>query len=168
MAKMKSINKKEMKEALITKWYQLSDYDLKMVNIYSPSWAMTLNLVYGNFDEFKKFFADKHKKEVEYEACVAFFCSDKIKGIQHHYMVIQDQKFRAKDYGSIAHELHHFVHFALEEKGMEYHKSSEEAFAYLQGYFMEMTVRAFAELDRHEKENETKKPVRKKKKIGGC
>jgi hypothetical protein len=60
-----------------------------------------------------------------------------------------------------------FTHYYLRDIGLIYCQESEEAFAYFQGYFMDLVIRAFIELKKKLKENDlrkSKKRVRSRRK----
>ena len=63
-----------------------------------------------------------------------------------HSILIQENNWTAKNYGTLAHEVHHLTHCGLEEKGATYGTGGEEVYAYTQGFFMEMVVRALINL----------------------
>lgn len=142
----KVISKNELKDALITKWLKPKGYDLAMTSINSEVFAVTVNLVYGKYDEFKKFIKEKHGFDTEFKDCVAMCLRIQDNGVTWHYVLIQKNEWYAENYGTICHELHHLTHFVLDDKGIVYCRESEEVFAYVQGFFMEMVVRAFMEL----------------------
>lgn len=151
--KLKVIKKETYSPPIVNEWVKDDGYNLKFCSISNHTFSLNLNLVYGDYDEFKKYLKQEFGTLLEHESCVAMVVSgikDK-KGIIWHFMLIQSNDWTAKDYGILAHETHHFVHFGLGEKGINYGESGEECFAYTQGYFMEMIVRAFVHLRRKSK-----------------
>lgn len=142
----KIISKNEMNETVISKWRKPKGYDLAMCELSVHPLKIYVNLVYGNYKIFKKFVKDKNAFDIEYDECTAICVSFKKEGIQWHYILIQKNEWRAEDYGTICHELHHLTHFTIGEKGVTYEQGVEEIYAYIQGYFMELVVRAFVEL----------------------
>ncbi|MGV8131595.1 MAG: hypothetical protein ACP5N7_05855 [Candidatus Pacearchaeota archaeon] len=142
----KIISKNEFKEVLISKWMKPKGYELEMTQLSLMAFGIYTNLIFGKYSEFKKFIKDKHNFDTEHEACMAMVVQVKDKGVTWNYMLIQENEWSAENYGTIAHELHHLTHFVLSDKGVNYGEGGEEVFAYIQGYFMELVVRAFIEL----------------------
>lgn len=112
---------------------------------------MSLNVVFGDFKEFKNFIKNKHDQNIATKHANAMYVGIDEPQCFWHYINIQKNNWLAEDYGVLCHELHHFVHGALEEKGCIYGSGGEEVYAYMQGYFMELLVRAFIELKKNEK-----------------
>lgn len=142
----KIISKNEFKEVVISRWIKPKGYQLSMTSIEVAALKITVNLVFGKYDQFKKFIKDNHDFDTVHEACTAMVVTLKDEGVTWHYMLIQENEWTAEHYNTICHELHHLAHFVLSEKGITYGEGGEELFAYIQGYFMEMVVRAFVEL----------------------
>lgn len=147
----KLLTKSVMREQVVSEWVRPKGYDLSAVTISLPIFKISLNLVLGDFDEFSRFIKDTF--DVECKDCAkAYFCcfNDKDK-VHWNWILIQRNDWRAEDYGTLAHELHHFVHSALDETGVAYGTAGEEVYAYMQGYFMELVVRAFIMLGKVKK-----------------
>ncbi len=142
----KTITKKELNSVLVSKWRKPKGYDLSFTDISCPSMKLTLNVMFGKYDEFKRFMKNMHDFDTVHQACTAMCVMCKKDGTAWHYILIQENDWTADHYNTLVHELHHFIHFALDDKGVSYGMGGEEVFAYLQGYFMEMVVRAFIEL----------------------
>lgn len=147
----KYLVKKEYKEVVITQWIKPEGYKLAMCSLSCTSMKMDLNLFFGEYSEFKKFIKSEHDFDTEHETCIAMYVQNKKDGIVYFNMIIQKNDWLAEDYATIVHELHHFIHFALEEKGVNYGTAGEEVYAYLQGYFTELVIRAFVELKKVKK-----------------
>lgn len=148
--KIKALTKQTYKLPIVNEWVMQKGYDLKLCAISNHTFNLNLNLVYGSYEEFKKFLKEQFDTPLEHESCVAMVVSgikDK-EGVVWHFMLIQSNDWTAKDYGTLAHETHHFTHFGLGEKGISYGEAGEECFAYVQGYFMEMIVRSFVQLNK--------------------
>lgn len=135
-----------MREVLVTQWVQPAGFDLAVVTLNSQELKISVNLVFGELKEFKKFIASAYDHKVDVEDANALATTFTHEGKAWNYLLITKNDWHAEDYGTIAHELHHITHFALEEKGITYGSAGEECFAYVQGYFMELVVRAFMEL----------------------
>jgi hypothetical protein len=141
----RKLTRKTMKEIVIYEWLKPKGFEISAVCIKDPVYKISLNLIHGSFAEFKRFMLIKFNKKLDHDDASAMVFTFPHEGIQWHFMNIQKCDWYAEDYGTIAHELHHFVHFALDEKGNKYNLDGEEAYAYIQGYFMELIVRAFSE-----------------------
>ena len=142
---------KEMKEVVVSRWLQAKHFDLRCVNILAPMFNMTLNVAYGSYDEFKKFLKKEFDVDTEHKNAMAMVVTFEHENVCWHWMNIQKNDWTAEDYGVLAHELHHFTHFSLKEKGITYGEAGEELYAYFQGYFIELVVRAFAQLHKTQK-----------------
>lgn len=151
---------KERKEQVISEWIKAKGFDLSICTLRCVSLKLNVNLVFGEFEEFKKFIWETYKKEIEYKSANAFFLQFDKPECTWNFLLITENDWTAEDYGTICHELHHFTHFGLTEKGISYGEAGEECFAYVQGYFMELVVRAFVEL----RKAKDKKIINKKKK----
>ncbi len=144
---------KQFTPVLVTRWKSDRKLpDLKIVTLVDRVFTVSLNLAYGSYSDFAKFIYDEFKvedpkgnAEEHPEGMYVSFVSE---GVRWHWLLITEMEFTCKDYGTIVHELHHFVHNSIEGKGVIYSKDSEEAFAYVQGYFMDLVIRAFVELKR--------------------
>lgn len=145
------ITRKTRNEQTISEWIQPKGFNLSITTIQTDSMKITLNLVYGEFEEFKKFIKHTFDQEIKHSSANAFCMQFEHEKTTWNFMLITTNEWTAPDYGTICHELHHFVHFALDEKGVSYGAGGEEVFAYLQGFFMEMCVRAFVELSKANK-----------------
>jgi len=141
---------KEFRTSLISKWVYEKKHNLYVCTIYEQTLGIALNLVYGKLDDFNKMIKEKHGIDTTVGSCVALalhFKDDTTK-IGWNFVLIQENGWYAKDYGTICHELHHATHFAINEKGITYGDGGEELYAHTQGFFMEMVVRAFVELNK--------------------
>lgn len=148
----KVLTKKSYEAELITQWVKIKGFDLSACTINDPVMKMSLNLAFGNFDEFKKFMKKDYDKEVVFnDAHALAFSFDDKDHTRWNWVLITENDWYAADYGTICHELHHFTHFGLTEKGVNYGEGGEEVYAYTQGFFMEMVVRAFMELKKIKK-----------------
>lgn len=67
----------------------------------------------------------------------------------HKEMAIYEWK--SSDYGLMCHELHHFIHCSLPNNDIKYCEDTEEVYAHLQGWFMDLIVRAFIKLKKIKK-----------------
>jgi hypothetical protein len=142
----KVITDKEYKQSIISGWVKAKGYDLSVCTISSKTLKLSLNLVYGTFDVFKEFIQKEHGKEIKFDNAEALYLQVDDKDCAWNFILIQSMDWTANDYGVICHELHHFTHYGLEEKGVTYGTGGEEVYAYVQGHFMELVVRAFVEL----------------------
>lgn len=145
---MRKITKKEYKARLIGEWVKEEKYNLAICTIDEQTFGISCNVVYGKLPNFKKFLKDKYDFDIVLNDCIAMTVHfpDKKTGIAWNFILIQDNEWTAKDYGVLCHETHHLVHFNLPDKGINYGEGSEEVFAYVQGWFMEMLIRTLAEL----------------------
>lgn len=145
----KIISKNVYKTELIGTWYKPKGFDLSMTNIDCAPLKISVNLVYGKYDDFRRMILEQFGEDLKHDSCVAMCVTFKDKDQRHwNFVLIQENEWTAQHYGTICHELHHLVHFALSEKGVNYGEGGEEVYAYLQGYYMELVVRAFQELKR--------------------
>lgn len=149
--KIKTISKNVYKSIIINEWLKPEGFDLSICCVSEPVMKIALNIVYGDYKEFARFIKQQHAYDTEYESCVAMCLQVKKDGVAWNYINIQNNNWTAEHYGTMVHELHHFTHFALDEKGISYGSAGEELYAYVQGYFMEMLVRAFIELGKIKK-----------------
>ena len=147
----KIVCKQEMKETVISQWMKPKGYDFVMTSLELNVFNATAHLIFGKYDEFKKFAKDKHNFDTEYKSCTAMVVHIEDNGVQWHYILIQENDWTADHYNTIVHELHHLTHFLLDGKGVSYGIGGEEVFAYVQGYFMELVVRAFVMLKKKKK-----------------
>lgn len=142
----KILVKETMEETTITNWYKPKGFDLAIITISDPLFRSALNLVLGKYKEFKRFLLEICDHEIDREepqAILVFFTNKKDDNRMAYFMLIQSNDWLAEDYGTISHELHHFVHISLDKLGVKHSPESEETFAYKLGYFMERVVRAF-------------------------
>lgn len=145
--KAKIIVKETMREDVIGQWIKPAEFELSIVPIHANVFDFTLNVAFGAFTEYKNYILKEYGNEINSRDAAAMFNSfEDRKGRRWHFINIQKNDWTANDYGTIAHELHHAVHYGLSSRGIDYHDTSEEVFAYLQGYLMEMVVRAFQKL----------------------
>jgi hypothetical protein len=157
IALQKVITRKVHKEQTISEWCQPKGYKLSVCTLQTEAMKLTLNLVFGEFEEFKRFIKNTYEQDIKHNSANAFCMQFEHEKTTWNFMLITQNDWTAQDYGTIAHELHHFTHFALTEKGVSYGEGGEEVFAYTQGYFMELVVRAFVELRKALKTNRKKK-----------
>ncbi len=148
----KVITKKSYEKQLITQWVKVSGFNLSACTINDPVMKLSLNLVHGTFDEFKAFIKKTYEEDIPFNDASALALSFEDKEhCRWNWVLITENNWYAVDYGTICHELHHFTHFGLTEKGVTYGEGGEEVYAYTQGFFMEMVVRAFQELHKKNK-----------------
>lgn len=157
----KVIVKETMKEEVISEWVQPKDFDLKCVCLTVPAFKLSLNIAYGSYAEFKKFLKKEFDIDTEHKDCNAMAVTFDKDGTAWHWMNIQVNDWRAEEYGTICHELHHVTHFMYEKMGVTYGSAGEEAYAYLQGHLMELVVRAFVMLDKKLRPEKFKKKKKK-------
>lgn len=155
IARKRIVVKKTFNEEVISQWVEAAGFNLKCVSLNVPPFKLSLNVAYGPYDEFKKFLKKEFDQDTEHADCNAMAITFEKDGTTWHWMNIQVNEWRAEEYGTICHELHHVTHFMYDKMGVTYGNAGEEAYAYLQGYLMELVVRAFVQL---------KKSDRKKKK----
>lgn len=147
----KIIVNKERREQVISEWVKAKGFDLSICTVRDIALKLNLNVVFGDFDVFKDFIWNTHKEKITHASANAFFLQMEKPECTWNYILITKNDWTAEDYGTICHELHHFTHGGLQEKGIEYGSAGEECFAYVQGYFMEMMIRAFMELRKAKK-----------------
>lgn len=156
----KVISKNTYQLEAIGEWYKPKGYDLAMTNIDCDALKINVNLVYGTLDEFKKMILHQFNEKVEVVSCIAMYIQIEENSKPWHFVLIQGNEWTAQDYGTICHELHHLTHHALEEKGVTYGTGGEEIYAYVQGHFMELVVRAFVEYKKASKKKKVNKSKR--------
>ncbi len=143
MSKLKTdryLTRTEMRDVLITRWVKLKGFKLSLVSISDPTFKTTLNVVLGEHEEFKSYVLQQHKYVLKSKNPQALYFRHEEGGC---YILLNPRMdFTSSDYGDMVHELHHFTHDVLSLQGMDYTPEGEEAFAYLQGYYMEMLCRA--------------------------
>lgn len=148
--KYRTVTRKEYTPPAIGKWMEPAGYDLCVCDIQIHALCLSFHLCFGNLDEFWRY-AKEHsgldRDDGVYEALCAFI-ENPDGGENIRYILITENNWAAEDYGTICHELHHAIHFALNDKGVKYGDAGEEIYAYLQGHLMELVVRAFLELKR--------------------
>lgn len=142
----KIITKKTYSERVISEWVKPIGYDLSICTINTKAMEISFNLVYGTFAEFKTFLKKEYNHDIKFNGAHAIVVQFEYETVVWNFMLITQNTWTAQDYGTICHELHHLTHFALSDKGVSYGEAGEEVFAYTQGYFMELVVRAFVEL----------------------
>lgn len=147
----KTFVKDVMKEEVVGSWVKPKGFHLAAVSLHNSALKLNLNLVYGKFPEFKRFISKEFDETIDHKESLAYYIGFDHKGTRWHFVNIQKNDWLAEDYGTLAHELHHFVYGALYEKGVEYGRGGEEVFAYIQGHFMELVVRAFLMLKKRQK-----------------
>lgn len=156
---MKNVTKKVFTEVAISNWQEISNVYISSLTV--ECFCLSLNLVYGKLQDFKNYVKKQHEELVNIDECTAVFVSLKKEGVTWYYILIQENDWYAQDYGIICHELHHFIHKSLEEKGVTYAENSEEVYAYLQGHFMELVIKSLLELkkviDKNEENTTSKK-----------
>jgi hypothetical protein len=130
----------EVTERAISRWAKIKGFKLSVVTLSEPTFRTTINLVLGEHEEFKKYVLQQHQYVLKTKNPAALY-------MRHEdgatYILLNPRvDFTASDYGEMVHELHHFAHDALDRQGMDYTRDGEEAFAYVQGYYMELMCRA--------------------------
>lgn len=136
---------KSMKETTIGRWIKPTGFELPMIAIHNPLFNSSLNFCFGKYAEFRRFLLETYDVEIDNDEPVAVFVHFRNKKDDNkmaYFINLQSNEFRATDYGTIVHELHHFVHHSLNHIGMWASKDSEEVYAYSIGFFMERIMRA--------------------------
>lgn len=113
-----------------------------------------LNLVFvvGDYNEFRNYVKFHDDYDIGKKDCGGMYVyTDEKDGEMKRYLWVPSKDFTSNGYGTLCHELHHFTHQSLGDRGITYGTAGEELFAYFQGYFMELVVKAMVELDRIEK-----------------
>lgn len=162
--KLKTIVRKEYKPTVIGTWAEVVEFPGSRVNtITNELFAVSLNIFLGSKDDFKKLLTKTYDyKDFGSKAYQAVFVSFEFDDRKWNWINIPQMEFTAEDYGLYVHELHHFVHIALQNCGHRYDiDTSEELYASTIGWFMEMSMRAFAQLRIHEAGVNTKKKTKK-------
>lgn len=159
--KQKILVKETLQHEVVSEWVKPDGYNLSCVTIQFPMMKIALNVAFGEYEEFKKFLKKEFDFDTEHADAAAICVAFKHEKTQWHWINIQTNNWLAQDYGTICHELHHFVHFALGESGIQYGTAGEELFAYMQGQAMELVVRAFLKLKKHEAKREMRRNGRK-------
>ncbi len=149
--KTKVLVHKEFKEVSVGRWVEITGYNLRAVCIEAPMFRISLNVAFGPYEEFKRFVKTRFDVDVKHSGANAMVVTFEHEKTRWHWMNIQTCEWTAEEYGTIAHELHHFTHFGLTEMGVTYGEGGEEVYAYFQGYFMERVVRSFAILAKYDK-----------------
>jgi len=147
--KLKTIVRKEYNPTVIGKWAEIVEFPGTRVNtITNELLAISLNVFLGSKDDFKKFLTSTYDyKDFGSKAYQAVFVCFEFEDRKWNWINIPQMEFTAEDYGLFVHELHHFVHISLQNCGHRHDlDSSEELYASTQGWFMEMAMRAFAQL----------------------
>lgn len=143
----KALSKAKYTDEIVSSWYKAKGFDLVYCQVWNKMFGLCLNVVYADLDEFARWIKSKHNYTVEKgDALAMYLYIENPNGEIFKYMLIQTANWTADQYGTICHELHHFTHLALADIGIEYGRGGEELFAYFQGHYMEMVVRAFIEL----------------------
>lgn len=144
----KVLVKKAWEREAISQWVKQKQYELAIVSLSDHMLQLHLNVAFGPIKQFADFMRDRYDHELQHDDANALFVYGKGKDGQRYYFInVQSNSFKAKDYGTLAHELHHYVHMALyNSNGVEYSREGEEVYAYAIGYFMELLTRALAVL----------------------
>ncbi len=158
----KLVTRNENREVTITRWVRPKGYKLAVCEMSCNVFKSSLILCFGKSSEFKKFVKEYADYDCDIENANALYVYTKIKDETYNFILIQEFDYRAKDFGTLCHELHHFTHLSLERIGIDYGRGGEEVFAYFQGHFMEMIIKAFVELSK--KYDENLEPVKLKTK----
>lgn len=149
----KYINQKEFRPTVISRWGS-PNYapSASLCSIIHDESGMTLNLFIGSVEDFNTHCKNKYDKELVKRSYQALFFSNESEGTTIYWIHLLKNEFLAEDYNSIVHELHHFIHYALSDRNQPYHLDyTEEKYALMQGWFMEMVIRALVELNRIKK-----------------
>lgn len=147
--RIKTISKATKKILTISQWYKPELYDIHYCNILVPVLNLNFVLCFCTVDEFKRYIEEIAGRTLEAPADVpAEYISYDADGVSHRFIVISRNQWLAGDYGILAHELHHAAHCGLKDIGVSYTDSSEEVFAYVQGFLMEQVISAFIELEK--------------------
>lgn len=152
----KTLVDRTMAEEVIGPWRKVKGFGLSTVAIKVPVFKITLNVMYGPYDEFKRFILHKFDHQIKHGSANAIAVTFEHEKVRWNFINIQSCNWTAEEYGTLAHELHHTTHFALEDLGAVYGSGGEEVYAYLQGYLMELVVRAFVQLRKVEDKKKKK------------
>lgn len=158
----KTVTTKKLVTTLITSWKKIKGYDLTTCTLYFDVWSQELHLVHGKPEEFARYikevfnFSDG-KTHSDSAAMYAWLIRD---NVRYRFICLQVLDFYPGDYGTLAHEIHHFVHAELQARGVVYSEESEEVFAYYTGTIMEYACRALNELRKHAIKKLKKKKTR--------
>lgn len=144
----KFLNNIELQEVAITRWIKPKGYDLAVCEFANKMFGLNLILSFGSIQESRRLILSKTKYDIGEESPLALYVwhKDNETGVSTRFLLITENDWTAKDYGTICHELHHFAHNALDTIGVTYGSGGEELYAYFQGYFMELIIKAFQEL----------------------
>lgn len=144
-----------MKLQVIGPWLKPKGFDLYLCDVFNPMFDINLMLCFGSLKEFSRYILEREEYVVESKTALAMYVYTNKNDKRSNYLIFTENEWCAKDYGTIAHELHHFTHFALDAIGVTYGIGGEELYSYFQGYYMELCVLAL---------NELQKSLNKKKK----
>lgn len=161
--KLKYLSRKTYNPEVIAEWVKPKGFDLAITCIKDLTFNLSINLVFGDFHEFKKFIKNEYELDLEHDNARAYALRFSKPECDWNYLLISDLDWRAQDYGTIAHEVHHMTHFALKDKGLTHSSDSEESFAHFQGFLMEMIIRAFVEYKKIKKSKKKFKDLSKSK-----
>jgi hypothetical protein len=138
-----------MRDEVISEWVRPGAYELAACTLRVPALNFSVNLVVGEFDEFRRYVREEHGHELRHEAARAMaVCFDDAERTNWKFMILPETEWRAEDYGLLAHETHHMAHMALAEMGVTYGDACEEVYAHAQGHLTELSLRALVELGR--------------------
>lgn len=160
----------EYKEPIIGRWAKLKDYDIMGVDISTEMMGINLILLITEDEEMIRFVREQHHKvEDRMDKNGAYYQLTDPKTLKmHHYIQLKSYDITLfNTINTAAHEIHHFVHGVLRDKGIEYGEGGEELYAYMQGHFTEMVARALSQLYKlkmKKKHRRTTKHPKKKRK----
>lgn len=128
----------------------------EMHRISVPIYRDTMNLFFGTLDEAIEAAVNDGipRDQAEYTFAKKKFINGRFRFIPDYcYWVIllPEVPESIAQFGTMVHELEHFVFFFLKERGMEHVAESDEAYAYLFEYMYCESMRIISELK--EKEN---------------
>lgn len=133
---------------LVGPWVTPKDYpDIEVTSITAPGMRMVLNIAVGDTEQFCDLLEEKHNyRPEELDMASACFVWTGSEERHTYFMYMCNKDLDVDELAIFVHELHHFIHIALDHKGMRPGPDSEEAYAHLQGYFFEKYLKSIQEL----------------------
>jgi len=148
----KVITKNSFDTEVVSKWFNVNKFNMKICEITIPIFKNNLCLCVGKYSDFEKMLKHHYERTPDNDnpmACYSWITDPETKE-KRKFLLLTEQQRNAKNFGTITHETHHFTHSVLEDIGIDYGRGGEELFAYFQGYVTELVVRALVELEKAE------------------
>ena len=130
--KHSQVVKKGYRVSIVGSWFKAKGYNLYLVDLNVPMFDLVIILSFGKMEEFSRYLRDRYDYVMDNinhtDAMFVSNLENKVQNALANHLNITSNEWRAKDYGTICHELHHAVHSTLTNRGVDYGKGGEEVF----------------------------------------